>query len=76
VTFDELRWTRLKDMEPRLMFDRMADHVFPFLRTLGGDGSAYARRVPRRAVTAAIESGPQTWANFQSVPVGVSSVVS
>ena len=45
VKFDELRWTRLKDMEPRLMFDRVADHVFPFLRTLGGDGSAYAQHM-------------------------------
>lgn len=45
VKYDDLRWTRLKGMEPRLMFERMADHVFPFLRTLGGDGSAYAQHM-------------------------------
>ncbi|WP_191498201.1 type I restriction-modification system subunit M [Mycobacterium simulans] len=37
-----LRWSRFKHEEPTLMHKTVADEVFPFLRTLGGDGSTYS----------------------------------
>ena len=33
---EDLRWSRFKDFEPREMFKVVDEHVFPFLRTLGG----------------------------------------
>jgi type I restriction enzyme M protein len=38
----QLRWSRLKDTAPEVMHQTVSDEVFPFLRTLGGDGSTYA----------------------------------
>jgi type I restriction enzyme M protein len=43
--YDELRWSRFKNAEARQMFETLSEHVFPFLRTLGGDGSTYARHM-------------------------------
>jgi len=40
--YEDLRWSRLKHLEPKEMFTVVSEHVFPFLRTLGGDGSTYA----------------------------------
>ncbi len=40
--YDDLRWSRLKNTAPEEMFTVVADHVFPFLKTLGGEGSTYA----------------------------------
>ncbi|MGI5180573.1 type I restriction-modification system subunit M [Dactylosporangium sp. CA-152071] len=40
--YAELRWSYFKHAESREMFDIVGDHVFPFLRALGGDGSTYA----------------------------------
>lgn len=37
--YDELRWSRFKHISPTEMFTVVSDHVFPFLRTLGGDNS-------------------------------------
>src|SRR3977135_87398 len=37
--YDDLRWSRFKHFEAKEMFEVVNDHVFPFLRTLGGDGS-------------------------------------
>lgn len=34
--FAELRWSRFKHMAPAEMYDVVSEHVFPFLRTLGG----------------------------------------
>lgn len=46
VTFgpgqQHLRWSKFKHEEPALMHKTVADEVFPFLRTLGGDGSTYS----------------------------------
>ena len=33
--FADLRWSRFKHFEPKEMFEVLAEHVFPFLRTLG-----------------------------------------
>ena len=39
--YEDLRWSRFKNFEPREMMEVVADHVFPFLRTLGEEGSSY-----------------------------------
>jgi type I restriction enzyme M protein len=43
--FDDMRWSRFKNFEPAEMFTVIGDHVFPFMRTLGGDGSTYAQHM-------------------------------
>jgi type I restriction enzyme M protein len=45
VPFERYRWSRFKNAEPREMFTVIGEHVFPFLRTLGGDGSNYAQHM-------------------------------
>ena len=40
--FDDLRWSRFKNVAPAEMFAIVGEHAFPFLRTLGGEGSTYA----------------------------------
>ena len=39
--YADMRWSRFKNFEPREMMEVVADHVFPFLRTLGDEGSSY-----------------------------------
>jgi type I restriction enzyme M protein len=41
-SYNDFRWSRFKDFEARELYDLVAEHIFPFLRTLGGDGSTYA----------------------------------
>jgi type I restriction enzyme M protein len=43
--YDELRWSRFKNLEPGEMFKIVDEDVFPFLRTVGGDGSTYAQHM-------------------------------
>jgi len=43
--YDDLRWSRFKNFEAKEMFEVVDQHVFPFLRTLGGDGSTYAHHM-------------------------------
>ena len=43
--YDSLRWGRFKDAAPAEMFTIVVEHVFPFLRTLGGDNSTYAQHM-------------------------------
>ena len=43
--YDDLRWSRFKDFEPREMFKIVDEHVFPFLRTLGGEDSAFSQHM-------------------------------
>ncbi|WP_250544861.1 class I SAM-dependent DNA methyltransferase [Synechococcus sp. LA31] len=39
----QLRWSRFKELgDPATMFKLVGEQVFPFLRELGGDGSAYS----------------------------------
>lgn len=45
VTYDELRWSRLKNAEPARMFTLMADFVFPFLREMAEEGTAHAEHM-------------------------------
>ena len=41
----DLRWSRFKGFEPREMFKVVDEHVFPFLRTLGEEGSSYGKHM-------------------------------
>src|SRR5258706_11434928 len=43
--YDELRWSRFKHLAPSDMYVVVSEHVFPFLRTLGGDESTYAHHM-------------------------------
>ncbi|SCG15047.1 type I restriction enzyme M protein [Micromonospora echinofusca] len=40
--YDDLRWSRFRSAEPKQMYETVGERVFPFLRTLGGDGSTYS----------------------------------
>jgi type I restriction enzyme M protein len=41
-SYQDFRWSRFKNFQPKEMYDVVNDHVFPFLRTLGGEESTYA----------------------------------
>ena len=41
-SYADLRWSRFRNFAPEEMYEIVADHAFPFLRTLGGEGSTYA----------------------------------
>ncbi len=43
--YADLRWSRFKHLAPAEMHEVVAEHVFPFLRTLGGEGSTYAKHM-------------------------------
>ena len=43
--YQDLRWSHFKHFSPGDMFTVVGDHVFPFLRTLGGDDSTYAHHM-------------------------------
>lgn len=43
--YDDLRWSRFKHFSQAEMHTVVGEHVFPFLRSLGGDGSTYAQHM-------------------------------
>ncbi len=43
--YEDLRWSRFKHFAAAEMYEVVNDHVFPFLRTLGGDGSTYSKHM-------------------------------
>ncbi|MFO1184774.1 MAG: class I SAM-dependent DNA methyltransferase [Bauldia sp.] len=43
--FADFRWSRFKNFSAPEMFTVISEHVFPFLRTLGGDQSTYAKHM-------------------------------
>jgi type I restriction enzyme M protein len=43
--YNDLRWSRFKNFAPAEMFIVVGEHVFPFLRSMGGDGSTYAHHM-------------------------------
>lgn len=43
--YEDLRWSHFKHFAPSEMFKVVDEHVFPFLRTLGGDDSTYAHHM-------------------------------
>lgn len=44
-SYEDYRWSRFKNFEARELYTVVSEHVFPFLRTLGGDGSTYAHHM-------------------------------
>lgn len=42
--YEDCRWSRFKHFEAKEMFEVVDQHVFPFLRTLGGDDSTLQHR--------------------------------
>ena len=40
-SYEDYRWRQFKNLAPAEMFQVVDQHVFPFLRTLGGEGSTY-----------------------------------
>src|SRR6202035_3244544 len=44
-SYQDFRWNRLKNLEAREMYTVVSEHVFPWLRTLGGNGSTYAKHM-------------------------------
>lgn len=45
LPYEDLRWSRFRELGSAEMFTLVAERVFPFLRTLGGDGSTYAKHM-------------------------------
>jgi type I restriction enzyme M protein len=43
--YNDLRWSRFKNFAPAEMFSVVDEHVFPFLRSMGGDGSTFAQHM-------------------------------
>ncbi len=43
--YNDLRWSRFKNFSPAEMYTVVGEHVFPFLRSMGGDGSTYAHHM-------------------------------
>jgi type I restriction enzyme M protein len=43
--WDDLRWSRFKHFEARAMMAVVDERVFPFLRTLGAEGSSYGQHM-------------------------------
>ena len=43
--YSALRWSRFKNLAPSEMYEVVGEHVFPFLRSMGGDGSTYAHHM-------------------------------
>ncbi len=44
-SYQDMRWSRLKNLEAQDMYTVMSEHAFPFLRELGGDGSTYSKHM-------------------------------
>ncbi|MEO8899941.1 MAG: class I SAM-dependent DNA methyltransferase [Polyangiaceae bacterium] len=44
-SYEDMRWSRFKNADSGRMFTIVDRHVFPFLRSLGGDGSTYAHHM-------------------------------
>jgi type I restriction enzyme M protein len=43
--YNDLRWSRFKNLAPSEMYIVVGEHVFPFLRSMGGDGSTYSHHM-------------------------------
>jgi type I restriction enzyme M protein len=43
--YSDLRWSRFKHFAAADMYTVIGEHVFPFLRNIGGDGSTYAHHM-------------------------------
>jgi type I restriction enzyme M protein len=43
--YNDLRWSRFKNFAPAEMYTVVGEHVFPFMRSMGGDGSTYSHHM-------------------------------
>ncbi len=43
--YNDLRWSHFKNFSAPEMYTVVGEHVFPFLRSMGGDGSNYAQHM-------------------------------
>ncbi|VVN00286.1 hypothetical protein PS684_02663 [Pseudomonas fluorescens] len=43
--YNDYRWSHFKNLAPADMFEVIADHVFPFLKTIGSDDSTYSHHM-------------------------------
>ncbi|CAA9584436.1 MAG: Type I restriction-modification system, DNA-methyltransferase subunit M [uncultured Truepera sp.] len=43
--YSELRWSRFKNDDPREMYTVITEDVFPFIRTLTGEGTAFSKHI-------------------------------
>ncbi len=43
--YNDLRWSRFKNFAPVEMFETVSEHVFPFIKNMGGDGSTYSHHM-------------------------------
>jgi len=43
--FQDYRWKNFKNFEPRDMYTVVSEHVFLWLRTLGGNGTTYSKHM-------------------------------
>src|SRR5690625_7234291 len=41
----ELRWSTFSQMGPEEMFETVSQKVFPFIKSMGGNGSAYSQHI-------------------------------
>src|SRR5688572_13672551 len=44
-SYDDYRWSRFKHFAPADMYTLVSEHVFPFLRSVGGEDSTYAHHM-------------------------------
>jgi type I restriction enzyme M protein len=44
-SYEDFRWSRFKHFPPAEMYQVVSEHIFPFLRKLGGDKSTYAHHM-------------------------------
>src|SRR5438445_7127500 len=44
-SYQDYRWKSFKNFEPRDMYTVVSEHVFPWLRTLGGNGTTYSKHM-------------------------------
>jgi type I restriction enzyme M protein len=44
-SYQDMRWGRLKNFAPQDLFTVVDEHIFPFLRELGGDGTTYSKQM-------------------------------
>ncbi len=45
MPYEQLRWSRFKNLDPKSMYEVVDKHVFPFLRTLGAEEGTYAKHM-------------------------------
>jgi type I restriction enzyme M protein len=46
IPYEDMRWSRFSQLgAPAKMFEVVADHAFPFMRSLGGEDSTYAKHM-------------------------------